>query len=56
MSLALSTCVLFISLTPSVNGTQLLSVAYLLILFAVALATALFANDIVSLTNMYGSL
>ena len=42
MSLALSTCVLLISLMQIVNGAQFLNVTFLLALFAVARATALY--------------
>ena len=40
MSLALSTCVLLISLMQLVNGAQLLNITFLLVLFASASAAA----------------
>ena len=49
MSLALSTCILFISLMQPVNGAQYLIITFLLALFASA-------PVIVSLTSMYASL
>ena len=42
MSLALSTCVLLISLIQLVNGAQFLNITFLLILFAAAPAAAVY--------------
>ena len=47
MPLALSSCVLFISLMQSVNGAQFLNIAFLLILFAAAGATVVFGTVLV---------
>ena len=49
-SLALSICVLFISLMQSVNGAQLLNITFLLALFGAA--TVVSATVIVPLTNI----
>ena len=56
VSLALSACVLFISLMQSVNGAQFLNMTFLLVLFAAAPATELPATDIVPLKSIYASL
>ena len=56
MSLALSTCVLLISLMELVNGTQYLNIAFLLILFASASAAAVSLTTIVPLTRINASL
>ena len=56
MFLALSTCVLFVSLMQSVNGAQFSNITFLLKLFAAAHSAALFALDIVPLTSIYVSL
>ena len=42
ISLALSTCVLFISLMQLINGTQFLNITFLLVSFASASPAALF--------------
>ena len=52
ISLALSTCVLLISLMQIVNGAQFLNITYLLVLFALASAAAVLLTVIVSLTRM----
>ena len=56
MSLALSTCVLFVSLMQSVNGAHFLNIVFLLVLFAAAGATDLFATVIVPFISIYSSL
>ena len=56
MSLALSTCILFISLMQSVNGAQFVNIMFLSILFAAANVAAVFSTVIVPLTHMYASL
>ena len=53
ISLELSTGVLFISLTQSINEAQFLNITFLLLIFAAALAPAVFATDIVPLTGIY---
>ena len=55
MSLALSTCVLFISLMQLVNGAQFLIILFFLLL-AAAPATTVFGTVIVQLTSIYASL
>ena len=55
MSLALSTCVLFISLMQSVNGVQYLNIAFIFLLFVDAVVPA-FATVIVPLTIKYALL
>ena len=56
MSLALSICVLLISLTQLVNGAPFLNITFLLALFAAAPAAAVLLTVIVPLTSMYASL
>ena len=56
MSLALSTCVLFISLIQLVNGAQFLNTTFLLVLFSSGPATAVLLTAIVPLTRPYTSL
>ena len=56
MSLALSTCVLFISLMQLMNGAQFLNVTFLLVLFALASAAVELLTVIVPLTRIYASL
>ena len=56
MSLALSTCVLLISLMQLVNEAQLLNITFLLLLFAAASAAAVLLTVIVPLTRIYPSL
>ena len=56
MSLALSICVLLISLIQLVNGAQFLNITSLLILSAPAPAAAVLAILIVPLTKIYASL
>ena len=56
MSLALSTCVLSISLMQLVNGAPFLNITFLLVLFAAAGAAAVLLTVIVPLTRMYASL
>ena len=62
MPLALSTCVLLISLMQLVNGTQFLNITFLLVLFAAsaaaaaAAAAAVLLTLIVPLTRIYASL
>ena len=56
MSLALSTCVLLISLMQLVNGAQFLNMTILLVLFAAAPAPAVLLTVIVPLTIIYASL
>ena len=53
MSLALSTCVVLISLMEIVNGAQFLNNTYLLVLIAPASAAAVLLTAIVPLTRMY---
>ena len=55
MSLALSVCVLLISLIQLVNGAQFLNITFLLVLFAAPAAAVLLAI-IVPLTRIYASL
>ena len=55
MSVALSICVLFISLMQSVSGAQFLNTTFLFPLFGVA-AIPVFGTVIVLLIAMYGSL
>ena len=55
MSLALSICVLFISLIQSVKGVQFLNITSLFLLFWVA-TVPIFGTVIVPLTTMYASL
>ena len=54
MCLALSICVLFISLMQSVTGAQFLNTYFLLTFFV--LSTACAAIDVVSLISIYASL
>ena len=54
MSLALSICVLFISLMQSVNRAQFLNTTSLSLLFGFAPTRSV--TDIVSLTSIYASL
>ena len=54
MSLALSICVLFISLMQLVNGAEFLNTTSLFSLFGLSSVCA--AIDIVSLTSVYASL
>ena len=56
MSLALSTCVLFISLMQSVNGASFLNITFLLALFAAAAPAVVFGTVIVPLTSIHASL
>ena len=56
MSLALSTCVLLISLMQIVNGAQFLNTTLLLVSFATAGATAVLLTVLVPLTRIYASL
>ena len=56
MSLALSTCVLLISLMQLVNGAQFLNITFLLVLFASASAAAALLTVIVPLTKIYALL
>ena len=51
ISLALSTCVLFISLMQLVNGAQFLNITFLFLLFGAAAVPMLFTY-IVPLTSM----
>ena len=53
MFLALSICVLFISLMQLVNRAQFLIYLYFLYIFAAAPATAVFGTVIVALTGIY---
>ena len=53
MSLVLSVCVLFILLMQSVNGVQFLNTTSLSLLFAPALAAAVFLTDIVLLVCIH---
>ena len=55
MSLALSMCVLFISLMQLLNGAQFLIILFFL-LFAAASCAAVFGTVIISLTSIYASL
>ena len=55
MSLALSICVLLISLIQLVNGAQFSNITFLLVLFAAPAAAVLLAI-IVPLTRIYASL
>ena len=55
MSVALSICVLFISLMQSVTGAQFLNTTFLFPLFGVA-AIPVFGTVIVLLIAIYGSL
>ena len=56
MSLALSACVLFISLMQSVNGVRFLNISFIFVLFASASVSVVFATDITPLTSIYASL
>ena len=56
MSLALSTCVLLISLIQLVNRAQLLNITFLSVLLALASAAAVLLTVIVPLTRIYASL
>ena len=58
MSLALSICVLLISLIQLVNGAQFLNITFLLALFTAAAAAAatVLLTVIVPLTRIYASL
>ena len=56
MSLALSICVLFISLMQSVNGAQFLNTNFLWLLFEFTAGGGAGANVIVPLTGIYASL
>ena len=53
MSLALSTCVLLISLMEIVNGAQFLKITFLLVLYVSASAVAVLLKVIVPLTRIY---
>ena len=56
MSLALSTCVLLISLMQLVNGAHVLNITFLLVLFASASSAAVLLTVIVPVTRIYASL
>ena len=56
MSLALSACVLLISLMQLANGAQFLNITILLVLFPSASAAAVLLTLIVHLTRIYASL
>ena len=56
MSLALSTCVLLISLTQIVNGAQFLNITFLLVFFASESAAAVLLTTVVHLTRIYATL
>ena len=56
MSLALSICVLLISLIQLVNGAQFLNITFLSSLFTAAPAAAVLLTLIVTLTRIYASL
>ena len=56
MSLALSICVLLISLIQLINGAQFLNITFLLVLFAAAPSAAVLLTLIVPLTRIYASL
>ena len=56
MSLALSTCVLLISLMQLVNEVQFLNITFLLVLLASAPAAAVLLTVTVHLTRIYASL
>ena len=56
MYLALSICVLLISLIQLVNSAQFLNITFLLVLFAAAPAAAVLLTVIVPLTRTYASL
>ena len=53
MSLALSTCVLLISLIQLVNGAQFLNITFLSLLFTAAPSAAVLLTLIVPLTRIY---
>ena len=53
MPLALSTCIMFISLMQSVNGTDHSNITFLLPLFATVAVAVVFETDIVPLTSMH---
>ena len=55
MSFALSTCIFFILLLQSVNGTQYLNFTFLLVLFVAPTTAAVLATAIISLTSIYTS-
>ena len=55
ISLALSICVLFISLMQLVNGAQFLIIVFFLF-YAPAQASTVFGTVIVALTSVYASL
>ena len=56
MPLALSTCLLLISLMQLINGVQFLNITFLLVLFASAPVAAVLLTLIVPLTRIYASL
>ena len=56
MSLALSTCVLFISLMQLMNRAQFRNINFLLVLLTSATAAAVLSTVIVHLTRIYASL
>ena len=56
MSLALSSCALFILLMQSVNGVQFLIITFISPLFEAAPAPTVFATCIILLTSIYASL
>ena len=56
MVLALSTCVLLISLMQLVNGAQFLNITFLIVLFASVSASAGLLTVIVPSTRIYASL
>ena len=56
MPLALSTCLLLISLMQLINGAQFLNITFLLVLFASAPAAAVLLTLIVPLAIIYASL
>ena len=56
ISLTLSTCVLFISLTQLINGVQFLNITFLSELFASVPLAAIFVTAIFLSTSIYASL
>ena len=56
ISLTLSTCVLFISLTQLINGVQFLNITFLSALFASVPSAAIFGTAIFLSTSIYASL
>ena len=56
MYLALSTCVLFISLMQPKNGTHFLNITFFFVLIAVAPVAVVLLSVIIPLSSVYASL